>query len=117
MRSPVSPHLQTMRAVLTKARAENARMAAAAIGGHLAEISKAAPGSQSLDEAREAVRDASFDLLRSFHRATDSAEARRTALAAMDELERSLQDAAERPTSALLARKNVSRRRWPWTRG
>lgn len=97
-----------MRNVLAKARADNARMAAAAIGGHLADISKSDRGGD-VERAREAVRDASFDLLRSFHRPTDTATARQAAMQAVDRLETTLAAATPAPPPA---RAVAKRRFW-----
>lgn len=83
------PHLRKIRDAMVRARPDNARMIAAVIGGHLDKVARreAAPDVVS---AGDAVRDASFDLLRSINRRTGVAPARRTALSSLDTLELSL---------------------------
>lgn len=89
---PDDHRVRAMRSLLAEARADNARMVAAAIGGHLSRIGRAAGPHDGLDEATEVVRDASLDLLKALHHGKDVIRARQVALASVATLEAALPD-------------------------
>jgi hypothetical protein len=114
MRRPEDQHVRAMRNLLADARAENSRMVAAAIGGHLSRITRGASEARSLGEASDVVRDASLDLLRALHHGKDVNRARKAALASVETLEAALPDPAsltpiapreEKPRSSSLGAK------------
>lgn len=95
MGRPEEQHVRAMRNLLAEARAENSRMVAAAIGGHLSRISRSAGKVDELAEASDVVRDASLDLLTALHRGKDVNGARRAALQSVETLEAALPDPAQ----------------------
>ncbi|NNM72597.1 hypothetical protein [Enterovirga aerilata] len=92
MRRPEDQHVRAMRNLLAEARAENSRMVAAAIGGHLSRITKEVGAVEELDHASDVVRDASLDLLKALHRGKDVNRARSAALRSVEMLEAALPD-------------------------
>ena len=86
MRPEGERHVRTMRALLRTARVENSRMVAAAIGGHLARISRVSPDGP-VEAATDAVRDASLGLLRALHHGEDVRRARMAALRSIETLQ------------------------------
>ena len=94
MRRPEEQHVRAMRNLLAEARADNSRMVAAAIGGHLSRITREAGRAGGLAEASDVVRDASLDLLKALHRGSDVPGARKAALASVETLEAALPDPA-----------------------
>jgi len=95
MRRPEEQHVRAMRNLLAEARAENSRMVAAAIGGHLVRISREAGKGPELAQASDIVRDASLGLLTALHRGNDVNRARRDALKSVETLEAALPDPAQ----------------------
>jgi hypothetical protein len=95
MRRPEEQHVRAMRNLLAEARAENSRMVAAAIGGHLSRITREAGKAPELAEASDVVRDASLGLLTALHRGRDVNGARRAALKSVETLEAALPDPAQ----------------------
>ena len=95
MGRPEEQHVRAMRNLLAEARAENSRMVAAAIGGHLSRIGRSAGKVGELAEASDVVRDASLDLLTALHRGKDVNGARRAALQSVATLEAALPDPAQ----------------------
>jgi hypothetical protein len=96
MRPSDAEQVRKLRSALTKARAENSRMMAAAIGAHLRRITAAAenPG---VVQASERVKDATLQLLTSLHSQGDIATTRVAALESLDRLEGSLEPQDLRP--------------------
>jgi hypothetical protein len=91
MGRPEEQHVRAMRNLLTEARAENSRMVAAAIGGHLSKLTREAGREASqLGQASDTVRDASLDLLKALHHGRDVNGARRIALDSVSTLEAAL---------------------------
>lgn len=91
---PEDGRVRAMRSLLADARAENARMVAAAIGGHLSRIGRAAGNHERLGEATDVVRDASLELLTALHSGKDAMGARKVAIASVASLEAALPDPA-----------------------
>ncbi|MGA0595735.1 hypothetical protein [Enterovirga sp. CN4-39] len=94
MRRRDDDRVRAMRDLLAGVRAENSRMVAAAIGGHLSRITKEAGEARALGEASDTVRDASLDLLKALHRGHDVNGARKAALESVELLEAALPDPA-----------------------
>ena len=92
MRRPEEQHVRAMRHLLAEARAENSRMVAAAIGGHLSRITREPGKPRELVEATDVVRDASLDLLKALQCGDDVNRARRAALQSVERLEAALPD-------------------------
>jgi hypothetical protein len=93
MRDPRERQVGAMRRLLSEARADNSRMVAAAIGGHLSRITR--DGSvPELEGPTETVRDASLDLLKAINRSDGVARARKAALRSVDTLAAALPAAA-----------------------
>lgn len=94
MRRPEEQHVRAMRDLLAQARAENSRMVAAAIGGHLSRMAREAGKPRELVEASDVVRDASLDLLKALQCGHNVNGARKAALQSVERLEAALPDPA-----------------------
>ena len=94
MRRPEEQHVRAMRHLLAEARAENSRMVAAAIGGHLSRITRDTGKPREVVDATEVVRDASLDLLKALQCGDDVSRARSAALQSVERLEAALPDAS-----------------------
>lgn len=82
--------VRTIRTALKLAKPENSRIVAATIGGHLEVIARSAIPQPSVQDASEAVRDASFDFLVSLVTIGEASGARSAALHSVDRLEETL---------------------------
>lgn len=94
MARPNGHEVRAMRSLIREARAENSRMVAAAIGGHLSRITRQAE-SAPLAQASDVVRDASLTLLKAIHHSDDVGQARTAALNSVDTLEAALPQAGQ----------------------
>ncbi|MDB5513226.1 MAG: hypothetical protein JWR08_2709 [Enterovirga sp.] len=96
-------HVRTMRALIGTAKRENARMVAAAIGGHLTKLARETGHDPDVADASETVREASLSLLKALNRDADVATARKVALRSIETLEATIpiQVAVPRPAAVL----------------
>lgn len=90
-------HIRTMRMLVSTARRENARMVAAAIGGHLSRLAGETGLDPGVSDASETVREASLSLLKALNRDADVATARKVALRSVETLEAAIPEPAGSP--------------------